>query len=152
MSAAAPIPTIEPMTLVELPEILAIERDSFASPWTAENFRHEIECSPSAWNLVLRAEGRVIGYACSYLVADELQINELAVGARARRNGHGGRILDHILRGGRARGARRATLECRPSNVAARALYASRGFRETGRRRGYYADTGEDAVLMERSL
>ncbi|HUC43715.1 MAG TPA: ribosomal protein S18-alanine N-acetyltransferase [Anaeromyxobacter sp.] len=150
MSGAGPV--IEPMTLAELPEVLAIEQDSFATPWTAENFRHEIEGNPRAWNLVLRAGGRVVGYACCYLVADELQINEIAIARASRRAGHGGALLAHLIRGARLRGAARATLEVRPSNLAARALYAAHGFAETGRRPGYYADTGEPAILMERTL
>ncbi len=139
---------IDPMTIDDLPSVLAIERASFPSPWTEANFRHELEDNPLAWNLVARAGGRVLGYACTYIVADELMINDLAVAASARRHGAGRALLVSLLDGARIRGCRRATLEVRPGNEPARALYDAFGFVIVGRRAGYYADTGEDALLL----
>ena len=143
---------IEPMTVDDLPGVLAIERASFTSPWTESNFRHEITENPLAWNLVARAAGRVVAFACAYVVADELMINDLAVAAAARGRGLGRNLLRHLIEGARVRGCRRATLEVRPSNAAARALYASFDFVVVGRRPGYYADTGEDGLLLARDL
>jgi ribosomal-protein-alanine N-acetyltransferase len=140
------------MVTADLPAVLAIERASYPTPWTEDNFRHEIEANPHAWNLVVDGAHGIAGYACCYLVAGELQINDIAVHPEARRRGLGGWLLDEILERAARRGARRATLEVRPSNAAARALYASRGFAVSGRRSGYYADSGEDAILMDRSL
>ena len=101
-----------------------------------------------AWNVVGRAEGGVVAFACAHIVADELMINDLAVDASARRRGIGSGLLRHLIEGARIRGCRRASLEVRPSNAAARALYAALGFEAVGRRPGYYADTGEDALLL----
>ena len=143
---------IRAMVTADLPEVLAIERASYPTPWTEENFRHEIEANPLAWNLVVDGPDGVSAYACCYLVAGELQINDIAVHPDARRRGLGGWLLDEILERATRRGARRATLEVRPSNAAARALYGSRGFAVSGRRPGYYADSGEDAILMDRLL
>ena len=143
---------IEPMTVGDLPEVLGIERTSFPSPWTEANFRHEIEGNPFAWNIVARAGGRVAGFACAYVVAGELMINDLAVDASCRRRGTGRALLAHLVDGARSRACRRATLEVRPSNAPARALYAGAGFVVVGRRGGYYADTGEDALLLECAL
>jgi len=140
------------MRLADLPAVLAIERVSYPTPWTEANFRQEIVANPHAWNLVVEDASGIAAYACCYLVADELQINDIAVRPDARRRGIGGRLLDEILAGAGARGARKATLEVRPSNRAARALYAARGFAVSGRRPGYYADSGEEAILMERCL
>ena len=145
-------PILATMAVDDLDEILAIERVSFPTPWTRENFRHEIESNAHAWNVVLREEGRLAAYACCYLIAGELQINVLAVDPARRRRGHASRLLDDLLGGARGRGAVRASLEVRPSNLAALALYGSHGFEPTGRRKGYYADTGEDAILMARPL
>lgn len=139
---------IEPMTVEDLPRVLAIERASFSSPWSEANFRHEIESNPMAWNLVVRTAGRVVGFACAYVVADELMINDLAVDATLRREGFGSALLRRLLDGARTRGCRRVTLEVRPSNAPARALYEAFGFEIVGHRRGYYADTGEDGMLM----
>jgi len=143
---------IEPMTVADLPLVLAIERLSFTSPWTEANFRHEIEGNPLAWNLVVRAEGKVVAFACTYIVADELMINDLAVDSSQRRLGVARAMLRHLSDGARVRGCRRATLEVRLGNVSARALYEGFGFRVVGRRPGYYADTGEDALLLTCAL
>jgi ribosomal-protein-alanine N-acetyltransferase len=143
---------IEPMTIDDLPGVLGIEQTSFQTPWTEAAFRHEIEENPFAWNLVARAGHLLAGFACAYVVADELMINDLAVETSYRRNGVGRSLLTELIDGGRNRGCRRATLEVRPSNSAARALYESLGFTLVGRRRGYYADSGEDALLLAREL
>ena len=143
---------IEPMTAADLPSVLAIESESFTTPWTEANFRHEIEGNPLAWNLVVRAEDRVVGFACTYIVAEELMINDLAVEASQRRRGVARALLRHLAAGARVRGCRRATLEVRLGNHPARALYEAFGFRVVGRRPGYYADTGEDALLLTCAL
>ena len=147
-----PVTAIESMTLADLPGVLAIERMSFTSPWTDANFRYEIEENPMAWNVVARADGGVVAFACAHVVADELMINDLAVDPAARRRGIGSGLLRHLIDGARIRGCRRASLEVRPSNAPARALYADFGFEVVGRRRGYYADTGEDAILLACAL
>jgi ribosomal-protein-alanine N-acetyltransferase len=143
---------IAPMTVEDLPSVLGIERASFTSPWTEANFRHELTENALAWNLVARAGGRVVAFACAYIVSDELMINDLAVDPLARRRGVGRELLGHLIEGARLRGCRRATLEVRPSNTPARALYESLGFAAVGRRAGYYADTGEDGLLLARDL
>ena len=143
---------IDAMTLVDLPRVLAIERASFKTPWTEENFRHEIENNPLAWNLVARRGGRVVAFACVYVVADEVMINDVATEPEERRGGLARTLLRHVLDGASVRGCRRATLEVRPSNAAARSLYEAFGFVTVGRRPGYYSDSGEDALLMERPL
>ena len=141
-----------PMTPAELPEVLAIERASFETPWTEANFRHEIERNPRAWNVVARRGHAIVGFVCAYVVAGELMINDVAVAPDERRRGVGRALVAHLLEGARARRCRRATLEVRPSNHGARRLYEELGFQAVGRRRGYYADTGEDAVLMSLAL
>lgn len=143
---------IEPMTVADLPGVLAIEQASFPSPWTEANFLHEIENNPLAWNLVARAGGRVVAFACCYIVGDELMLNDLAVDPSLRRGGIGGMLLGHLIEGARGRGCRRLTLEVRPSNRPARALYEAFGFASVGLRRHYYADTGEDALLLACAL
>jgi ribosomal-protein-alanine N-acetyltransferase len=132
--------------------VLSIERTSFKTPWTEANFRHEIEDNPLAWNLVVRDDGKVVGFACAYVVVDELMINDLAVDSAFRRSGLGSALLRYLLEGAKVRGCRRATLEVRPGNTAARALYAAFGFDVVGTRPGYYADTGEDALLLSCAL
>jgi ribosomal-protein-alanine N-acetyltransferase len=139
---------VEPMTADDLPAVLRIERASFPIPWTEANFKHELEDNPFAWNLVAKVDGLVVGFACAYVVAGELMINDLAVDASLRRTGVGRALLATLVEGARRRACRRATLEVRPSNAPARALYGAFGFTQVGRREGYYADTGEDALLL----
>lgn len=143
---------VEPMTVADLPCVLAIEREAFTTPWTEENFRHEIEDNPLSWNLVMRREGAVVAFACAYVVADELMINDVAVHASRRRLGIARELLRHLVDGARLRECRRVTLEVREGNLPARALYEGFGFQLAGRRSGYYADTGEDALLLTLTL
>jgi ribosomal-protein-alanine N-acetyltransferase len=143
---------IEPMTLADLSQVLSIEQASFARPWTRSNFEHELSENPHALNLVARDSGSVSAFLCAYLVAGELMINDLAVDPSSRRRGLGGALLRHAIETARARGCRRATLEVRPSNDAALALYESFGFAVVGSRPGYYTDTNEDGLLLARDL
>lgn len=140
------------MRTSDLPCVLAIERESFPSPWHGEHFRHEIERNPFAWNRIAEIDGRIVAYACLWTVDGEVAINNLAVDPRERRRGIGGWFLGRLLAEARANGCTQATLEVRPSNAAARRLYARYGFRETARRRNYYAVEGEDAIVMTANL
>jgi len=140
------------MTLDDLDQVLAIEQVSFPTPWTRDNFRFEILGNRVAYNPVLRLGDRLVAYASVWFVADELKINNIAVAPDRRGRGLARRVLEHVLAEAERRGCREATLEVRPSNRPARSLYSRLGFRETGRRRGYYRDTGEDAILMALDL
>ncbi len=136
----------------DLDEVLAIEEASFSVPWSRESFLFELRSNPYARNFVVRDGARVVAFTCLWVVYDELKINNIAVDAAERRKGHGAALLRWILDFGRSEGCTEATLEVRPSNFAARALYAAHGFREVGIRKGYYRDTQEDAILMAAEL
>jgi len=138
----------EEMTDADLDDVLFIEREAFPTPWTRENFRFELHSNPFARNRVIRENGEFIAYACLWIVGPELKINNLAVRKDRRGAGVGGRLLRQLLEYARAEGCTEAELEVRPSNEAARRLYAMHGFREVRRRRGYYQDTHEDAIVM----
>jgi ribosomal-protein-alanine N-acetyltransferase len=140
------------MTAGDLDQILAIEQASFQTPWTRRSFLFELRENPFAWNLVVREGERVVAYACLWTVDRELKINNIAVHPDDRGRGHGRRLLVEILSRARAKGCVEATLEVRPSNSAARSLYRSLGFHDVGRRKGYYEDTHEDAILMSATL
>jgi ribosomal-protein-alanine N-acetyltransferase len=100
----------------------------------------------------MREDGSVVGYVCLWEIADELHITNIAVHPAHRRRGLGRSLLGGVIQDGRERGLRIVVLEVRPSNREALPLYESFGFRVVGRRRGYYYDTGEDALVMEASL
>lgn len=96
--------------------------------------------------------GDVVGYVVAWLVVDEAEVANVAVAPEVRGRGVGARLLDDALAAARDRGAAVAYLEVRDSNAAARALYASRGFEQVGRRRNYYRKPVEDALVMRREL
>jgi ribosomal-protein-alanine N-acetyltransferase len=139
------------MVEADLGQVLAIERDSFATPWSRDSFSHEIR-NPIALNLVASRGGDVLGYLCAWVVAGEIKINNIAVRSEQRGRGFGALLLERALAIARARGCAEASLEVRPSNREARRLYRRFGFRVEGRRKGYYQDSGEDALLMVKDL
>jgi ribosomal-protein-alanine N-acetyltransferase len=136
----------------DLDEVVTIERASFGMPWSRGAFLYEIEQNRVARCWVLRNDDRVAAYLCLWEIGDELHVTNIAVHPGLRRRGLARRLLGAILEDGRTRRLRAVTLEVRPTNDEARALYESFGFRVVGRRRGYYYDTGEDALIMESDL
>ena len=138
---------LTPMTEEHIPQIAALERACFSHPWSEDALRDEL------WNdsaVVVVAEGEdgtVLGYAGLQTVLDEGYINNVAVDPRFRRQGVAGQLVEAFLRFGAARLAF-LTLEVRASNAPAIALYEKYGFAQAGRRRDYYDDPREDALLM----
>ena len=147
-----PSSSISPMRSDDLDEVVTIERASFGMPWSRGAFLYEIEQNRVARCWVLREDDRVAAYLCLWEIADELHVTNIAVHPGLRRRGLARRLLGAILEDGRTRRLRAVTLEVRPTNDEARTLYESFGFRVVGRRRGYYYDTGEDALIMESDL
>lgn len=140
------------MRVGDLDEVLEIERASFGMPWSRGAFVYEIERNRVARCWVVREDGQVVGYVCLWEIADELHITNIAVHPIRRRRGIARTLLASVLEGARQRLPSVVALEVRPTNLEARALYESFGFRVIGRRRGYYYDTGEDALIMEARL
>jgi ribosomal-protein-alanine N-acetyltransferase len=135
----------------DLPGIMEIERASHVDPWRESFFLEELE-RPQSRALVARngsGTPRVLGYICCWLVADEVQIFNVAVHPAYRRRGLGRRLLLEALGAACRERARTALLEVRRSNRAAQNLYTSLGFRPTGLRPDYYEGVREPAVLME---
>ena len=153
MSVGAQDPLrLAPMALEDLDEVLAIERLSFQTPWSRGAFRYELTQNRVARSLVLRIGGGLAGYLCLWEIGHEIHITNLAVHPSFRRRGAARALLGHILEDARASGVELIFLEVRPTNAEALTLYESLGFRVIGRRKGYYFDTGEDALVMEARL
>jgi ribosomal-protein-alanine N-acetyltransferase len=142
---------IEPMRAADLDEVDAIERHSFKNPWPARVFLEEME---RAWARVdvARGDGHVLGFCNYWLVKDEVHLLAIATHPDRRRGGVAARLLDHLLAGARANQAALVTLEVRRSNRPAIGLYERYGFGTVGVRRGYYAEDGEDALVMTLDL
>jgi len=141
---------IEPLALPsDLDTILEIEQASFVNPWTREMYLAELENRGVSYCYVVRnASHRLVGFCSFWRVLDELHINNLAVAPEHRGAGAGTALLHAVLREGARMGARRATLEVRQSNEAARRLYERLGFSVAGVRRGYYTKPVEDALVL----
>lgn len=146
------VATFRPMLLVDVEAVVAIECEIYPFPWSYGNFRDSLYAGHSVW--VCEFGGTVIGYSVMMEVADEVHLLNLGIARDWQGKGLGRRLLDHLI--GLARGYHAATLllEVRPSNIAARRLYASSGFREIAVRKKYYpAENGrEDALLLELTL
>jgi [ribosomal protein S18]-alanine N-acetyltransferase len=139
---------IDRMRVDDLEAVHDIERESFTTPWPPHAYRQELETNRLAHYIVARYGDRVVGYAGMWLLVDEAHVTTFATSSHWRRNGIGERLLLALLDLAKSRHATEATLEVRPSNIAARRLYAKYGFREVGVRPRYYTDDNEDALIM----
>jgi ribosomal-protein-alanine N-acetyltransferase len=141
----------------DLLEVVEIEEASGLSRWGWDAYRQELD-RPEAVMLVAheraggRDGGRVLGFVAARACADELHVNNIGVRAGLRRRGMGARLLGAALERAARDGARRAVLEVRAGNEAAQALYRHFGFEVTGRRRDYYKEPAEDALVMALKL
>lgn len=138
---------------------MEIEAASFPSSWSAAGYRHELTANLQAHYMVLEVEnglaesGRImIGYAGHWLVAGEAHISTIAVAPQWRGRGLGALLLLSMIYQALAQDAGVVSLEVRENNEPAQRLYTAYGFVMVGRRRRYYRDTGEDALLMDLNL
>ncbi len=143
---------IREMKEEDLPRVMEIECASFPTPWSEAMFRQQLLIDDISINLVLEAERTVAGYAISWIAYDEIHLLSIAVDPSMRRRGYGNELLNGVILRGKRAGACSIVLEVRRGNAAARSFYESRGFDMIGVRRRYYADTGEDAFIMERKI
>jgi ribosomal-protein-alanine N-acetyltransferase len=112
----------------------------------------ELDNLLSSWICALGENGVVLGYAGLSVVAGEGYINNLAVRQEYRKQGVASALLDVFLRFAQAQNLEFLTLEVRLSNQAAKGLYMKHGFAQVGRRKDYYDDPREDAILMTRTF
>ncbi|CAN5545811.1 hypothetical protein BH20ACT2_BH20ACT2_01920 [soil metagenome] len=128
--------------------VLRIEAQVYPRPWSLGLFMGELALRGSRVYLVARVEHRVVGYAGLMLVAGDGHITTIAVDPDWHGLKIGTRLLLHLARRGIAQGAEQLTLEVRVTNVAAQSLYRAFGFVPAGIRKNYYAEIGEDALVM----
>ena len=144
---------LRPAVEDDLREIVRIEAESFADPWTEESFRRLLSVQPAIFlAAVFPPDFPIAGYAIAFAVGEDGEVLNVAVDPSFRGKGLAGQMLDALLIELAARGVRKAFLEVRESNAAALGLYGSRGFTEIGRRRAYYRRPVEDALVMRRVL
>ena len=142
---------IEPLTAADVDDVLALEEAAFTNPWTRAMYLAELDNTGVSYCFLARNESRqAVGFCSFWRVLDELHINNLAVLPDLRRTGIGSTLLTFVLQKGVELGARRATLEVRRSNEAARMLYDRFGFSVAGVRVNYYSKPVEDALVLWR--
>ena len=146
--------SIRPATVDDLPDMLAIEKHAAtAAHWSAAQSETLFQPStPSRVALIIQEEAFVQGFVVARVVGKEWEIENIAVSGPARKRGLGTRLLGELLDLARATGAEAVFLEVRESNRAARALYEKWSFLESSRRKHYYHDPEEDAILYRIAL
>lgn len=141
-------PVFEPMTLMDVDAVFAIEQRIHAFPWTRGHFVDSLVAGYRAH--VLRRDGHLAGYAIVMMTPDDAQLLDIGIDLPWQRQGWGACFLRHLLSEAKSSAVSRMLLEVRASNHAARALYARCGFTQIGVRRDYYSGAGgrEDALVM----
>ena len=148
------------VALEDLERVMEIERDGFTHPWSMDLLRREMVHD---WSTILVATATrrgpagltsevIAGFIVYWLVHDELHVLNIATAVEERRRGVGRALMDEAAARARKAGAVLATLEVRRSNATALALYRDLGYRQVGVRPNYYADEGEDAIVMVMDL
>lgn len=140
-----------PMDRSHLAGVAELERMCFSAPWNEAMLEEELYNDTASFIVAEGEDGQVLGYAGLHVILDEGYIDNVAVRPTCRRRGIADRLLDVFCRFGQANLAF-LTLEVRPSNTAAVALYEKHGFQEAGRRKDYYEDPREDALLLTREF
>lgn len=141
-------PTIRRLAYPDLPDVIGIERQCFPTPWSLAMFVLELS-KPAGVCLALEEDGILAGYLVCSRFEDVWHLMNVSVDPQRRRRGHAAALIDELLE--RLGDEARLTLEVRPSNSAAIALYERYGFLSAGRRKSYYHDNGEDALIMWRT-
>ena len=145
------LPRYRRMTAHDLDAVTAIENAIYPHPWTRGNFSDSLAAGYHCW--IVECAGDTAGYGVVSIAAGEAHLLNLSVAGSWQRHGVGRELLAFVLKLARDYAALKVFLEVRPSNVAARALYATAGFSEIAVRPGYYpAEVREDAIVLELSL
>lgn len=131
-----------------LERISRMEREIFSDPWSVGSLENCLKNPAFTFLAAIDGQGELCGYLIGSLIAGEGEICTLAVLPERRREGIGRSLLNAFLETGKDRGCEQVFLEVRVGNSPALELYKSCGFAEYGRRKRYYRNPTEDAVLM----
>lgn len=137
------------MTRAHVPQVAELEKRCFSAPWSENSIASELKNELAIW--LVAAEGdRVLGYVGSQTVFPETDMMNIAVLPECRREGIAEVLVDALVMELKRIGSTSLTLEVRASNAPAIALYEKKGFREVGRRRNYYRNPREDALILRK--
>lgn len=140
---------IRPMEAADVPFVAKLEQECFSKPWSEKSFMDAVD-SPLYQFFVGYENGEHVATVGLILSEPEAEISNVAVKETYRKGGRAGKLLKEAFRYGRNRGITRFLLEVREQNVPAIRLYESLDFKVDGRRKSYYTDPVEDAILMSR--
>ena len=140
--------TVRPMVMTDVDGVMAVEHDSFLTPWSRSAFEEELAQNRLARYIVAVENGEIVGYAGTWLVINEAHVTNVAVSGQRRREGIGRLLMQKLMDLARENDMESMTLEVRVSNAAARHLYEQLGFVEAGIRKNYYSETKEDALIL----
>ncbi|HSM72131.1 MAG TPA: ribosomal protein S18-alanine N-acetyltransferase [Anaerolineales bacterium] len=136
------------MTLDDIPAVVELDKLSFSLPWPERSFRFELTDNTASRCWVYELDGKIVGMIVAWLLADEAHIATISTHPEHRRQGIARKLLTYALRYMSKEGAVSSFLEVRETNHAAQEMYHEFGYKAAGRRKRYYKDTGEDAILM----
>jgi len=142
---------IREMSLDDLDNIMEIERLSFVSPWTKGLFEETL-ASPISTSFIMKKGTDTLGYIILYSIAGEAHILNIAIHPHYRGKGYAAALIKYALGYFEEKGAREFFLEVREGNMVAIRLYQRFGFEKVGRRKKYYPETNEDALVMYLSV
>ena len=152
---------IDPMELRHVPQIAALERETFSLPWDEASIRGELENPLALWLVAEDADAAgagagdaaaLLGYVGSQTCFEDADILNVAVLPTARRRGIAAALMRELERLLIPKGVERITLEVRASNEPAIRLYEKLGYAQVGHRKGYYEKPREDALILQKQL
>jgi ribosomal-protein-alanine N-acetyltransferase len=135
----------------DLDVVSSIEKEVFTDPWSRNAFRTDLS-NKMAWPMVAEFEKKVVGYSNIYIVAGEVQIGNFAVAPGFRNRGVARKMMGEIFQKAGESNCHTIFLEVRESNVPAMELYKSYGFVSSGKRKDYYTNPNENAIIMVKEL
>jgi ribosomal-protein-alanine N-acetyltransferase len=139
---------IRRMTLEDIPAVVELDKLSFTLPWPERSFRFELTDNPASRCWVVVLDEKIVGVIVAWLLVDEVHVATIATHPNHRRKGIARKLLTYALRYMSKEGAVTSFLEVRETNHAAQEMYREFGYEAVGRRKRYYKDTDEDAILM----
>jgi len=139
---------IRRMTLENVPSVVELDKLSFSLPWPERSFRYELTENPASRGWVVESDGRIVAMLVAWLMVDEAHIATISTHPDVRRQGIAKKLLAHALQYMKSEGAVSSFLEVRAGNIAAQEMYRKFGYKVSGRRKRYYKDNDEDAILM----
>lgn len=139
---------IRKMTVEDIAAVVELDQISFSLPWPERSFRFELTDNPASRCWVAEADGRVVAMLVAWLFVDEAHIANIATHPEYRRQGIARKLLSYTLQSAMREGVQSSFLEVRESNLPAQEMYRKFGYVEVGRRKRYYRDNNEDAILM----